>query len=287
MATRDALWPAPQQRRWLQRLALAQDLMHLQQSSVDDLYLQWQTGKTRYQNTRPWATHEQTTNDVSSFRRLAKLHPEWSRSSGGYLMADDHTIIGNIGNFDNEFDVNGLAKLERDDLLDAEVPRRIMLDINKIQRDDVGRNGSKHFQHALDAPLEIYDHIFVLRDDQERPYQKTVAEIVQMKAILESKPVECTFNPVVQVGNKTTGDQLLQCGSTNSVNTNLIMSRALAMVAMNKISHGVLTDLLSADGHTSTFSTCQATIATTRHYQRSSASLRLWPICQGPLSRFS
>jgi len=104
--------------------------------------------------------------------------------------------------------------------------------------------------HNLELlPLEIYDHIFVLRDHQERPDQKTVAEIVQMQEILKSKTVETTFNPVVQVGSKTTGDQLLQCGITNSVNTNLIMSRALAMVAMNKISHGVLTDLLSADGN--------------------------------------
>jgi len=117
----------------------------------------------------------------------------------------------------------------------------------KIHHAEGSSMASMHNLELL--PLEIYDHIFVLRDDQERPDQKTVAEIVQMKEILKSKPLETTFNPVVQVGSKTTGDQLLQCGITNSVNTNLIMSRALAMVAMNKISHGVLTDLLSADGN--------------------------------------
>lgn len=119
----------------------------------------------------------------------------------------------------------------------------------KIHHADGSSMASIHNLETL--PLETYDHIFVLRDDQERPDQKTVAEIVQMQAILQSKlsDSEEKFNPVVQVGNKTTGDQLLQCGITNSVNTNLIMSRALAMVAMNKISHGVLTDLLSADGN--------------------------------------
>jgi hypothetical protein len=117
----------------------------------------------------------------------------------------------------------------------------------KIHHAEGSSMASMHNLELL--PLEIYDHIFVLRDDQERPDQKTVAEIVQMQAILSAKHEETKFNPVVQVGNKTTGDQLLQCGITNSVNTNLIMSRALAMVAMNKISHGVLTDLLSADGN--------------------------------------
>merc|ERR1740123_2813354 len=75
--------------------------------------------------------------------------------------------------------------------------------------------------------------------------------ILQMQNILvhNARDKPSHFDPVVEVSTNVAADQLTTCGITNSVNTSLMLSRALAMVCMNQISHGVLTDLLSADGN--------------------------------------
>jgi len=103
-------------------------------------------------------------------------------------------------------------------------------------------------ENLENLPLESYDHIFLVRDEEEKPDKKIVAEVIQMQAILAQRQKEFRSDPVVEIGEKTTADELFQRGITNYVNTKLILARALALCAMNKVSHGVLTDLLSADG---------------------------------------
>lgn len=105
---------------------------------------------------------------------------------------------------------------------------------------------SKHNLEAL--PLATYNYVFVLADAQEKPDQKTVAMILQMQNLLQDSD-RSSFDPVVEISSDISAAQLKLCGITNSVNTSLILSRALAMVTMNKLSHGVLTNLLSADGN--------------------------------------
>lgn len=100
-------------------------------------------------------------------------------------------------------------------------------------------------------PLETYDETFLLADasqDAVKQDKQTVATIIQMSSILKDRGVN-DFQPMVEVGTTTCQDQLRLLGIENMINTSHMMTRALAMVAMSKVAHGVLSDLLSADGN--------------------------------------
>jgi len=104
-------------------------------------------------------------------------------------------------------------------------------------------------ENLENLPLESYDHIFLVRDEEEKPDKKIVAEVIQMQAILAQRQKQTRFDPVCEIGEKNTVNELFQRGITNHVNTKLILAKALALCAMNKTSHGVLTNLLSVDGN--------------------------------------
>merc|ERR1719362_2347005 len=105
--------------------------------------------------------------------------------------------------------------------------------------------------HELEKlSISSYDHIFILADgpDGNSADRRSVAMILQMQS-MASGSARLHFDPVVQVSNKSTVDQLEMCGVVNCIDTNLILSRCLAMVGMNEASYGVLSDLLGAGGN--------------------------------------
>jgi hypothetical protein len=114
---------------------------------------------------------------------------------------------------------------------------------------------SMHYIERL--RVRSYDHIFVLADRETESYEKadtkTVAMIIQLRHLMDNahgdSKVVSTFNPVVETCTSIAEEQLAMCGITNVVNTSLLLSRALALVTMKQVSHGVLMDLLSIDGN--------------------------------------
>jgi len=105
--------------------------------------------------------------------------------------------------------------------------------------------------HELEKlPISGYDHIFVLADgpDGTTADRRSIAMILQMQSMATGSEIR-KFDPVVQVSSKTTVAQLEMCGVSNYIDTNLILSRCLAMVGMNQASYGVLSDLLGAGGN--------------------------------------
>jgi len=105
--------------------------------------------------------------------------------------------------------------------------------------------------HELDKlPISAYDHIFVLADgpDGNSADRRSIAMILQMQNMATGYARQ-KFDPVVQVSNKTTVAQLELCGIVNCIDTNLNLSRCLAMAGMNETSYWVLCDLLGAGGN--------------------------------------
>lgn len=99
--------------------------------------------------------------------------------------------------------------------------------------------------------LETFDEIFLLADasqDAVKQDKQTVATIIQMSSILKDQGVH-DFQPMVEICTATCHDQLNLLGIENMINTSHMMTRALAMVAMSKVAHGILNDLLSGDGN--------------------------------------
>jgi len=101
-------------------------------------------------------------------------------------------------------------------------------------------------------PLKKYDEMFLLADNSLGPVmadKQTVAMVVQMKALLEERVQDAEFQPMVEYCTDNAGNQLSLVGIQNLINTSSLMSRALAMVAIDTTAHGVLCDLLSTDGN--------------------------------------
>ena len=82
-------------------------------------------------------------------------------------------------------------------------------------------------ENLENLPLESYDHIFLVRDEEEKPDKKIVAEVIQMQAILAQRQKQGRFDPVCEIGEKNTVNELFQRGITNYVNTKLILAKAL------------------------------------------------------------
>jgi len=99
---------------------------------------------------------------------------------------------------------------------------------------------------------ETFDHIYVLADSSQgvqKADEMTVATVLQMQAIFKQSGTDKAFSPMVEICTTTGDAQLVQMGMTNTLNTTLTMSRALAMVAIDTVAHGVLSDLFSSDGN--------------------------------------
>eukprot|EP00931_Biecheleriopsis_adriatica_P116483 TRINITY_DN9211_c0_g2_i1.p1 TRINITY_DN9211_c0_g2~~TRINITY_DN9211_c0_g2_i1.p1 ORF type:complete len:773 (-),score=183.45 TRINITY_DN9211_c0_g2_i1:100-2418(-) len=108
-------------------------------------------------------------------------------------------------------------------------------------------------QHKIaQMPLHTYDYTFVLANAGlgfQKADEQTVGMILQMKAVLEKEKCGREFNPLVEICTLTAQSQLELCGITNTINTTHMMSKALALVCIDTIAHGVFSDLLSADGN--------------------------------------
>jgi hypothetical protein len=101
-------------------------------------------------------------------------------------------------------------------------------------------------------PLAAYDYHFVLADAAlgfQGADEQTVAMIIQMKMILGEEAPEKEFAPLVEICTPTADSQLALCNITNTLNTTSLMSKALALVTIDTLAHGVLSDLLSASGN--------------------------------------
>lgn len=101
-------------------------------------------------------------------------------------------------------------------------------------------------------PLVEYDYHFVLADAAlgfQGADEQTVAMIIQMKMILAEEAPDKEFAPLVEICTPTADSQLRLCNITNTLNTTSLMSKALALVAIDTLAHGVLSDLLSASGN--------------------------------------
>eukprot|EP00930_Biecheleria_cincta_P061707 TRINITY_DN4726_c0_g2_i1.p1 TRINITY_DN4726_c0_g2~~TRINITY_DN4726_c0_g2_i1.p1 ORF type:complete len:800 (-),score=170.37 TRINITY_DN4726_c0_g2_i1:58-2457(-) len=101
-------------------------------------------------------------------------------------------------------------------------------------------------------PLAAYDYHFVLADAAlgfRGADEQTVAMIIQMKMILAEEAPEKDFAPLVEICTPTADSQLRLCNITNTLNTTSLMSKAMALVAIDTLAHGVLSDLLSASGN--------------------------------------
>jgi len=106
-------------------------------------------------------------------------------------------------------------------------------------------------QHKLSMlPLQSYNFHFILADNAlgfQKADEQTVAMILQMKMLL--KDMEGHFDPLVEICTANAQKQLELCGIQNTINTISMMSRAMALVAIDTLAHGVLSDLLSATGN--------------------------------------
>eukprot|EP00439_Symbiodinium_sp_Y106_P069500 s253_g11.t5 len=91
-------------------------------------------------------------------------------------------------------------------------------------------------QHKLNMmPLQDYDFHFILADSA-LGFQKARAPDLE-------------FNPLVEICTSNAHAQLGLLGIENTINTISMMSRAMALVAIDTLAHGVLSDLLSATGN--------------------------------------
>ncbi|CAJ1328436.1 unnamed protein product [Effrenium voratum] len=114
------------------------------------------------------------------------------------------------------------------------------------------RNAMTSMYRLKEIPVESYDQIFILADASQgvdRADEQTVAMVLQMKSLMEQRNPEQDFQPLVEICTPTAEEQLSQIGMKNMINTTLLVSKALAMVAISTTHHGVLSDLLSADGN--------------------------------------
>ncbi|CAK9022128.1 Probable ion channel POLLUX (AtPOLLUX) (Probable ion channel DMI1), partial [Durusdinium trenchii] len=103
-----------------------------------------------------------------------------------------------------------------------------------------------------ELPLDSFDQIFILADASQgvdRADEQTVAMVLQMQSILKDRDPEKDFQPMVEICTNTAQEQLSEIGIQNMINTTLLVSKALAMVAISSTNHGVLSDLLSTDGN--------------------------------------
>jgi hypothetical protein len=157
----------------------------------------------------------------------------------------------------------GLSEQECQDIIrNAERRQGSALKNVKTEIFSAKRTGMVSMHELERLKLSRYEYIFVLADAEidgpQRADTKTVAMIAQMQALVlgeepgsqgrknsDSKP----FEPVVEVCSSAAAYQLSLCGVANVVNTSVLLSKAMAMVAMSTVSHGVLVDLLSADGN--------------------------------------
>eukprot|EP00440_Ansanella_granifera_P033484 gb/GFBE01036330.1/.p1 GENE.gb/GFBE01036330.1/~~gb/GFBE01036330.1/.p1 ORF type:complete len:777 (+),score=183.84 gb/GFBE01036330.1/:1-2331(+) len=108
-------------------------------------------------------------------------------------------------------------------------------------------------QHRIKSmPLVTYDFHFVLADSGlsfQKADEQTVAMIIQMKSIMTDQAPDKEYSPLVEICTPTAKEQLSLCEVSNTINTTSMMSRALALVAIDTLAHGVLSDLLSANGN--------------------------------------
>ena len=103
-----------------------------------------------------------------------------------------------------------------------------------------------------DLPLETYDYIILLANAAEsvdRADEQTVAMVLQMKSLMAQRDPEKDFQPLVEICTPTAEEQLSAVGIQNLCNSTLLVSKALAMVAISTVNYGVLSDLLSPDGN--------------------------------------
>eukprot|EP00928_Gymnodinium_smaydae_P069403 TRINITY_DN5287_c0_g1_i1.p1 TRINITY_DN5287_c0_g1~~TRINITY_DN5287_c0_g1_i1.p1 ORF type:complete len:790 (+),score=202.87 TRINITY_DN5287_c0_g1_i1:44-2371(+) len=162
----------------------------------------------------------------------------------------------------SEVDIyTGLSEQECEEIL-ANAQRRQGSELKNVKTKifSAKRTGMAAMHELERLPLSSYDYCFVLADAEidgpQRADQRTVAMIAQMRTLLaSSKPTSprslsaTNFDPVVEVCSSQAASQLALCGVNNSVNTGVMLSKALAMVGMSVVAHGVLVDLLSADGN--------------------------------------
>ncbi|CAK9024865.1 unnamed protein product, partial [Durusdinium trenchii] len=108
-------------------------------------------------------------------------------------------------------------------------------------------------RHKINVmPLQDYDFNFVLADAAlgfQKADEQTVAMIIQMKSLIQESFPEHKFEPLVEVCTPNATLQLELCGIQNTINTISMMSKAMALVAIDTLAHGVLSDLLSATGN--------------------------------------
>lgn len=100
--------------------------------------------------------------------------------------------------------------------------------------------------------LKEYHFHFVLADAAlgfQKADEQTVAMIIQMKTLLQESSPDVKFEPLVEVCTPNATLQLELCGIKNTINTISMMSKAMALVAIDTLAHGVLSDLLSATGN--------------------------------------
>ena len=103
-----------------------------------------------------------------------------------------------------------------------------------------------------DLPLETYDYVILLANASEsvdRADEQTVAMVLQMKSLLAQRDAQKDFQPLVEICTQTAEEQLSAIGIQNMCNSTLLVSKALAMVAISSVNYGVLKDLLSPDGN--------------------------------------
>lgn len=100
--------------------------------------------------------------------------------------------------------------------------------------------------------MKEYHFQFVLADAAlgfQKADEQTVAMIIQMKTLLQESSPDVKFEPLVEVCTPNATLQLELCGIKNTINTISMMSKAMALVAIDTLAHGVLSDLLSATGN--------------------------------------
>lgn len=103
-----------------------------------------------------------------------------------------------------------------------------------------------------DLPLETYDYIILLANTVEsvdRADEQTVAMVLQMQSLLAERDEDKSFQPLVEICTQTAEEQLSAVGIQNMCNSTLLVSKALAMVAISEVNYGVLKDILSPDGN--------------------------------------
>ncbi|CAE7685252.1 CASTOR [Symbiodinium pilosum] len=104
----------------------------------------------------------------------------------------------------------------------------------------------------LSTYLRDYNFNFILADNAlgfQKADEQTVAMILQMKMLLKDRAPDSEFAPLVEICTANAQAQLELLGIQNTINTISMMSKAMALVAIDTLAHGVLSDLLSASGN--------------------------------------